>query len=155
MIRIVGIGSPFGDDKVAWRVIELLQGQLPADIDLIALDRPGAALVNWMQDVTWLLLIDALSSGTEPGSVVKIDPQTLAADTGAITSHALRLEASLRLATALGCLPHRLDIYGIELGSLDKAELSREVSAGASRLANLLIKMLQAASVATPTEQRP
>ena len=143
MIRILGIGSPLGDDQVAWRVIEALRERLPAVVDLHALDRPGATLVNWMRDVHWLILVDALRSDAAPGSVVKIDPQTLAEDAGAISSHAMRLADSLQLAAALDCLPPRLDIYGIEIATLDGSELSAAASDGAARLSQRLIGILQ------------
>ena len=61
MIRIIGLGSPFGDDQVGWRVIELLQDRLDPQVDLVALDRPGAALINWMAGAQRLVIVDAPS----------------------------------------------------------------------------------------------
>lgn len=151
MIRIVGLGSPFGDDRVGWRVIELLRGRLPDHIDLVALDRPGAALVNWMQGVDWLLLIDAISCDCEPGRIIRIDPALPVAGLSAISSHGLDLAHSLKLAAALGSRPARIDLFGIAMNSLDGAELDPGVAAAAGRLARTLQEMMAAA----PAPGRP
>ena len=74
MIRVIGLGSPFGDDRVGWRVIRLLNGRLPGPVDLVALDRPGSTLINWMQGVEHLVLIDAVRSGAPPGDMIRLDP---------------------------------------------------------------------------------
>lgn len=137
MIRIIGIGSPFGDDQVGWRVIELLQNRLAEEVDLVALDRPGAALINWMKGVHWLILIDALSSGAAPGSLVRIDPGNLQQESR-LSSHDLALSDTLNLAQSLDCLPSRIDIYGIELGDCRAASLSDAASLSAMRLASLI-----------------
>ena len=74
MIRIVGIGSPFGDDQAGWRVIELLRGRLDDDVELVALDRPGAALVSWMEGSDRFILVDAVNPRGSPGRISRIDP---------------------------------------------------------------------------------
>ena len=134
MIRIIGLGSPFGDDQVGWRVIESLKGRLPRTIDLIALDRPGAGLIRWMQKVDHLVLIDALTSGAAPGSVIRLDAADLPTDRSRLTSHDLALSDTLRLAERLGCLPARIEIFGIELGSCTDEALSPVAENAADRL---------------------
>lgn len=78
MIRVIGIGSPFGDDRVGWYVVELLRGRVSDTIELLALDRPGAALINWMHGVDWFILIDASGPQDLPGKVQHVDPDRLA-----------------------------------------------------------------------------
>jgi hydrogenase maturation protease len=46
LIRIIGIGSPFGDDAVGLEVARILAGSQPRDCEVIASDRPGMALVD-------------------------------------------------------------------------------------------------------------
>jgi len=139
MIRIVGLGSPFGDDRVGWRVIELLQGRLPQEIDLVALDRPGASLINWMQEIDHLILVDAVSSAAPPGTLIKVDPAQLDTSGGRLTSHDLALSTSLRLAASLGCLPARADIYGVEIGGHTEEGLSAVAEAAAVELASVIV----------------
>lgn len=143
MTRVIGIGSPFGDDRVGWRVIELLRGRLAGDVELIALDRPGAALIHWMQGSARLILIDAVAPRGRPGSLTRIDPDRVIPAVGVPTSHALDLCETLRLAEALAMRPGRLDIYGIEIAGLAGAEPCDAVERGAQALANRLCAELQ------------
>jgi hydrogenase maturation protease len=138
MIRVIGLGSPFGDDQVGWRVIELLEGRLPQEIDLVALDRPGAALINWMQEIDHLILVDAVSSGAMPGALIKIDPAQLETSVGRLSSHDLALSATLRLAMSLGCLPARTDIYGVEIGDHAEGGLGTVAEKAAAELASVI-----------------
>jgi len=142
MTRVIGLGSPYGDDQVGWRVIELLRAIVPTQIDLVALDRPGAALVNWMQGVDHLVLVDALCSGAVPGSVVSLTPEDLATGSPRLSSHDLALSDTLRLAETLGQLPTRIDIYAIELGGLSDDKLSESVATAARELASLLVEKM-------------
>ena len=73
MRRVIGLGSPFGADRAAWDVIEGLKGRVPADVELIPLDRPGAALINWLHRDDDVTLIDA-ALGCPPGtSYLQVD----------------------------------------------------------------------------------
>ena len=138
MIRVIGLGSPFGDDRVGWQVIELLRMLVPTQIDCVALDRPGAALINWMQGVDHLVIIDALGSGMRPGSIVTLTPEALKTENLRLSSHMLALSDTLHLAETLSQLPARIDIYGIELSGLSGHKLSESVATAARELASLL-----------------
>jgi len=146
MIRVIGLGSPFGDDRVGWQVIELLRPGLEdiGPIELIALDRPGAALVNWMQGVDWLILIDAINPQGSPGRVVRLDPEAVTPPVGIPTSHALNLAEAIALAETLGLCPSRVEIYAIEIAGLDAQGLSPAAARGARNLAQRLHKQLAA-----------
>lgn len=150
MIRIIGLGSPFGDDRVGWRVIELLKGRLDAQIDLVTLDRPGAALINWMAGVQRLVIIDAVSSGRPPGHIARLAAVDLDAQVGGTSSHQLDLAQTFELARALDCLPHQVEILGIEIGTLQSAGLSRPVADAAARLARRLAKSFDTAAKDLP-----
>jgi hydrogenase maturation protease len=143
MIRVVGIGSPFGDDQAGWRVIELLRDSLAEPVELIALDRPGAALVNWMQGTEHLIVIDALSPQGAPGRVRQIDPDAELVSTGAPSSHALQLADAIRLAGVLGFRPPQLDVYGIEIADVTREGLCEAVAEGARALADSLTDELR------------
>jgi len=137
MIRIIGLGSPYGDDRAGWDVVARLRGTLPTDIDLQALDRPGAGLINWLDGVDHLVLIDAVAAG-RPGRVLRIDPGAVARTPSGFSAHALRLDETLRLAQTLDCLPRRMELYGITLATLDGAGPTAEVGAAVDELADWL-----------------
>ena len=143
MIRVIGLGSPFGDDQAGWRTTDALRDRLPAGCDLHALDRPGAALINWMPDTEQLILIDAVRSGARPGSLYRVDPVALVAQHGRLSSHQLALRDTLRLARSLGCLPGRIAIYGIEIGQTDGPRMSAAVASAVDRLVPLIVRDLR------------
>ena len=71
-VRILGIGSPFGDDRVGWEVVERLRtgGYLaPFPAGAIAAeccDRAGAGLVAHLAGADFAILVDAMRSGAAP-----------------------------------------------------------------------------------------
>jgi hydrogenase maturation protease len=84
MIRIMGIGSPFGDDQLGWRVAELLKNSpqlkmyLNESLDIQICDRPGLALLMAMDGVKTLYLVDALkTSDNQTGQIYRIESENL------------------------------------------------------------------------------
>lgn len=115
MIRVIGLGSPFGDDTAGWRVIEQLRGRLAPEVDLLALDRPGVALVSWMAGVDTLCLVDAVDDGGPPGRLLQLTPADVRGLEAGLSSHQLALHDTLQLAATLGSLPSRIEIHGIAI----------------------------------------
>ena len=68
------------------------------------------------------VVVDAVSSGAEPGTVHRFDavaaplPARLRTST---STHAVGLTEAIELARALGRLPDRLIVYGIESGRFE------------------------------------
>lgn len=138
--RIIGIGSPFGDDVLGFHAIELIErsGLLrcypPGWIELRRLDRPGPELIEHLQDLDLAVLIDAMHSGATPGSVRVLRPAELDALIKPVSSHGFDLGATLRLAHALGALPRRLHILGIEMAAVPDADPDRGARGSAPRI---------------------
>lgn len=157
MIRVLGIGSPDGADQVGWRVVEALRGRVDPDVELLALDRPGAALIRWMDGVDRLLLIDALVDGGPPGRVLQ--PSAAELDNQrALSSHEQSLVETLRLAATLGCRPSEVRLYAI---SVDPTRADGGVPAATiEQLAGRLACLLPAAGErpgngVPPADRRP
>ncbi|MEW6766229.1 MAG: hydrogenase maturation protease [Pseudomonadota bacterium] len=140
--RVIGVGSPFGDDAAGWRVIEHLQGRVLPGVELVRLDRPGAGLISWLESADHVVVIDALRSGAEAGTVRRLEPGALAGLPDGPSSHGLGMANALQLAGAIGALPPRLDIYAIELGTVDGEGLSPAVERAALDLADRLASLL-------------
>jgi len=118
---VAGIGSPFGDDRAGWAAVEAARRTLRdapsagGAAHFICLDRPGAALAHALAGWDAAILADAMRTGAPPGTVRVIAPEQLAADcTGAASTHGFGVADALRLAGALGTLPARLALVGIE-----------------------------------------
>lgn len=139
MIRVIGLGSPFGDDRVGWELIDCLRGRLPGSIDLVKLDRPGAALINWLQGFDRVVLIDAVAAPGEPGRLIRIEPFALGRPGTGWSSHGLDLARTLELARALGSLPRRVDLYGIAIDPGDLAAGRRVARPAITQIAAQLV----------------
>lgn len=116
-VYIFGIGSPYGDDRAGWRVIEWLEKKsLPETVwRLECCDRPGLRLLSLMESAQSVILIDAVKSGAPPGSVHCWQNADIAEPTDWISSHGFGLADTLRLGKTLDCLPTSLTVYGIEI----------------------------------------
>jgi hydrogenase maturation protease len=144
MIRVLGLGSPFGDDRAGWWVVHHLRGNVPPSVDLVTLDRPGAALIHWMTGVRHLVIIDAVVDDGPPGRILKVPLERLTQVTSRYTSHQLTLVATLQLARTLGDLPTLVEIYGVTIAGPGQG--SPLVEAAAGRLAADLGPLLTVAA---------
>lgn len=122
-VHIIGIGSPFGDDRFGWAAAEALRDSPIMDddsfkwIEISVLDRPGAMLPMHWQGADIVILLDAVRSGTTPGTRHRLETHDLA-DTGVLcSSHGFGIASAIRLAQVLGDMPSRLLVRGIEADS--------------------------------------
>lgn len=119
-VHIIGVGSPFGDDRVGWVAVEALQRSAAltaaggGNISFAILDRPGALLLAHWHDADRVIVVDAVRSGAPPGTRHRLEPGEWAT-TESVSSHGFGLAAALELAHALGDLPSRLVLHGIEI----------------------------------------
>lgn len=130
MIRVVGIGSPFGDDRLGWEVAQQVAAEvkdLPVTVEVR--DRPGAGLLKSMQGGDSVLLIDAVRGGGLPGTLYQLGlQQLLQANNNAASTHEFGVAAAVQLAHRLGHLPTSLILFGIEPLWLEGEQLSQAVS---------------------------
>lgn len=116
--RIIGIGSPVAGDDLGWLAIDWLRNAgFDRDAELLTLDRPGPALVEYLRPDVRVILIDAMDAGLPPGSVRELAPDDVIIRAGAPSSHHLGLAETLALARALGGLPRYLFVIGIQMGA--------------------------------------
>ena len=156
MIRIVGVGSPFGDDAAGLEAARRLADQPPAESDVVLADRPGLALVNLLRTASAAIVIDSVHSSRVPGTVHDLDLAEVARLAGRrLTSHDSSLPEALALAEALGHMPGGR-FLGIEIGGSDVASAEGgltaavergvlEATARARRWAAVLIRQLREA----------
>jgi hydrogenase maturation protease len=78
------------------------------------------------------VVVDATSSGAKPGTIIRLDVAATAVRSSLFrySSHAFGLAEAIELARALGQLPRRLLVFGIEGADFTMGEgLSPEVNA--------------------------
>ncbi len=146
-VRILGIGSPSGDDQAGWLTVDaLLANGVPTDVDCHKLDRPGASLIPQLDNADWVILIDAMQSGAQVGHIQRFDRQDWPGYGHGLSSHGVGVLDALSLAQALNSLPPRIDLYGIEIATVKPGDVAGEpVQAAAQRLARLLADALRLA----------
>jgi len=114
---VVGIGNPYRqDDGVGPAVIEKL-GQMPLnDVDLCAHSGEGIDLMELWAGYQRVIVIDATSSGAEPGTVYRFEAHhhPMPPALFRYSTHQFGLAEAVELARTLGTLPDELIIYGIE-----------------------------------------
>lgn len=146
-VRIIGIGSPSGDDQAGWRVVDALAARRPGgahEILLEKLDRPGAALIERFADADCVILVDAVCSGGAAGHIHHLRESEWAHGRGGLSSHGFGVFETLALARALQALPPRLEVYGIEIASAEPdAAPGEAVCAAVRQLADELAGLLQ------------
>ncbi len=138
--RIIGVGSPFGADRAGWEAVDYLQTtgfpERYPQLDWQTLDRPGPRLIEWFAGRDLVVIIDALLGGA-PGEARVVDTTELADHEAGLSSHGFGVAAALAMAEALGDLPQRLVIVGIEVGD-GQSELSRDYQPVAEQLETVL-----------------
>jgi hydrogenase maturation protease len=120
MTRILGVGSPFGADRLAWDAIDHLALLGLDGCELVKLDRPGSKLLAYFGGVDNLILLDAVTLDNDPGSVSLLNTGQLQRLASGTSSHGFGVAQAIDLAEQLNQLPDRLRIVGIHTG----AELS-------------------------------
>ena len=145
-VRILGIGSPSGDDQAGWLVVDaLLAGGMQAGEVLVIekLDRPGAGLIGLLGGADRVILVDAMQSHGRPGRLARFDEEDWPRYGHGLSSHGFGVLAALTLARELDGLPSRLELYGIEIAAAHPgAAPGSEIRAAARQLAAIIAASL-------------
>jgi hydrogenase maturation protease len=143
---VLGIGNPDrGDDAIGLLVLDELRTRCGPDIDLSSGDGDPGWMIDAWEGRRVSVVVDAVQTGAAPGSVTVIDASAapLPAATRLSSSHAMGVASSVELARALGRLPDRLVVVGVEgqsfaLGS----EMSAEVAAAVNPATVTVLEVL-------------
>jgi hydrogenase maturation protease len=114
---IIGIGNEYrSDDSVGLIVARRLKERLANSAIVIEQSGDGAALMEAWRGAFMVIIIDAVISGAAPGTIKRFDASAhLLPKSGfRCSTHAFGVAEAIELAGALGELPERLAIYGIE-----------------------------------------
>jgi len=114
---IIGLGNEYRrDDAVGLVVARRLREAAPESVLVLEETGEGASLLESWQDAHTVILIDAVQSGAAPGTVHRLDARAkpIAKKFFRFSTHAFGLAEAVELARALGRLPPRLIVYGIE-----------------------------------------
>jgi hydrogenase maturation protease len=93
-----------------------IRERAPAGVEIRELEGEPVSLVDAWEGADHVFVLDAVRSGSPPGTVHRIDASTgpIPATLSAASTHTLGVGEAIELARALGRLPARLVLYGIE-----------------------------------------
>ena len=123
-LLVLGIGSPFGDDQLGWKVIELLEQSqalnrlMPKRLQLACCDRPGMQLLELMHSAQTVFLIDAVKTEEALGTLYCIQKEDIETFGTTLSTHGLGLAEALKVGVALQVLPQTMVLYGINIGDI-------------------------------------
>jgi len=144
-LKVFGIGSPFGDDRIGWVVVEMLKQKselipyISKSLYLENLDRPCVELLDSMRGTKIVILIDAIKSGSPLGTIHQYENPQFENNLNLFSTHSMGVMQTLQLGAALNDLPEQLFLYGIEIGHINYGEIvSGSIYAAASSLAETI-----------------
>jgi len=145
-VVVVGVGNAYrGDDGAGLAVAERLRERLPAGVDVVTCEQEASRVIDAIEDREAAVLVDASSSGSAPGTVHRFDASADAVPARAFRSstHAFGVGEAVELARALGKLPPRVVVFGVEGKEFAAGEgLSPAVAAAVEPVAEAVLEEL-------------
>lgn len=144
-VLMLGIGNRYrSDDGVGPVIAERLCALgIPAE----ERSGEGADLIDAWQGYDAVIVVDACRSGATPGTVMRIDAtaEPLPAGLFHYSSHLFGLAEAVETARALGRLPPRLTVFGIEGAAFGFGDtLSPAVEAAVDEVVRLVVAEVRA-----------
>lgn len=117
---VVGIGSPHGNDRLGWDVVDAVARHLEPGSAAVTVRRAQVPsdLLDWLDECDRLIVCDACRMGMPLGSIRRWnwpDPEILSQQLAG--SHSWHLPGVLELSATLGRLPPEVIVWGAEAGS--------------------------------------
>jgi hydrogenase maturation protease len=116
-LTVVGVGNRWrGDDAAGIHVVARLRGTLEGDVRLVEHEGEPTVLIDSWQPEDSVWLVDAVSSGAPAGTIHRVEAgsEQLPAELFRASTHHFGLAETIELARAVGRLPRRVVVYGIE-----------------------------------------
>ncbi len=131
-VVLIGVGNLHrGDDGAGIEVARRARKRVPKGVTVIESPGDAAHLMESWDGRKAAIVVDAASPRGAPGSVLRLEAhgEPLKSGLFAATTHDLGVEHAVELARALGRLPGRVVLYGVEGRTFGHAQpMSREVA---------------------------
>ncbi len=116
-VLVIGVGNDYrSDDAVGLAVVRTLKAKALPDTLCLESDGDGTTLIDTWSHGSRVIIIDAISSGAQSGTIYRFDvlTQPLPASYSFSSTHAFGVAEAIQLARTLDQLPASLIVYGIE-----------------------------------------
>jgi len=159
---VLGAGNVLlRDEGVGIRAIEELQRRydFPDEVHLLDGGTSGIELLRFFDGVDHLIIIDAISAGKPPGTVMRVEGDDVPATFETrITPHQLGLSDLLATARLTDVMPGHLVLFGVEPRTMESGlDFSPEVKGALEKLTGHVVGELRELgyTVEECTEKRP
>lgn len=147
--RVIGIGQPVaGDDYVGIAVARALREQpVPTGVEINEITDP-ARLIELLNGIRHAILVDALVSDNDPGNIMCLTPEELAAyPFTPLSSHDTSVADAIKLAHTLEPATTNCDLHiigiTIEPPTRYSRAMSMPVAAAVQRTVDLILDLLE------------
>jgi hydrogenase maturation protease len=117
-ILVLGLGNTIlQDDGIGVRAIERLLAEydLPEEVEVLDGGVMGLDLLSRLEDITALLVVDAVSAGLPPGTPIRLAGAAIPTALGQkMSMHQAGLQDLLAVSAFRGTLPQRVVLHGLE-----------------------------------------
>lgn len=147
-VLVLGIGNLImTDDGIGVRAVQLMaeRYRFPAGVTILDGGTLGLDLLPKLEGVDRLLVVDAIETGKQPGTVVRLsgDDVPFALETK-VSPHQMGLKDLLAVASLQGYLPGELVLLGMQPARIEMGtELSPAVASGLEPLIHTIVKELE------------
>ncbi len=142
-ILVIGVGNPFcGDDAAGLEAARLLGARRLPGMTVIEISGEGASIMEAWENFPAVIVIDAVTSDSPPGTLHRIDAirQPLPAQAFRHSTHALTVADAIEIARTLKRLPGKLLFYGVEGKNFTAgSEMSEAVRDAVNRLVGMVL----------------
>ncbi|MCE7859790.1 MAG: hydrogenase maturation protease [Chloroflexi bacterium CFX2] len=145
-VAVIGIGQGLrGDDAAGLEAVRRWQEKFPEtanrlEVRFEACELPGLALIDLLNDFNAAILVDAVQSAGNPGSIHRLDESDLASfASGSRSAHGWGVAESLHIRNQLTDVEVYIRIIGIEAEQMELgALLSKSVEDAMPNLCDVI-----------------
>ena len=143
---VIGVGNRWRrDDAAGLAVVDRLRGRVDPDVILVESDGEPTRLIEAFARADRVVMVDAVVTGVEPGTVHRFTDEALPDRMGiGQSSHLVGLIGTIELGKLLGKLPNGLTLIGIEAGDFENgAGMTEAVTTGVDAAVETVLSELR------------
>jgi len=146
-VLVVGMGNEFrNDDGLGIFIARQLKKENLPGIVVKEYISEGVGLLGIWTGFNHVVLVDAVFSGKEPGTIIRIEipPEKIPEDLTRYSTHSFSIADAVEIAQSIGELPGHILIYGIEGKSFENGKtLSAEAEQSAEKVLKKIIEEIK------------
>lgn len=146
-LLVIGVGNGYrGDDAAGIAAVRKIGEKALPSVEVLEENGEGTALMASWKDAERVILIDAVRSSAEPGTIHRFEAHArpIPARFFHYSTHAFGVAEAVELGRVLGQLPSRLILYGIEGKNFEAGTaLSPEVQEAVERVTDRILQDLR------------